>query len=149
MKNYFRIITSVLTLFCLGTSVFAYSIDSLRQQPANTQPKPAVLEVKTPQIIDSKEMREIKNITEYFKYLPREVQRHWEPYKAQTDYEVMVQFKVKRDGSIEDLHIVQTTLRDANASVLKAVKTGAPYQPIPKSYEKNSVTAKIILEYKK
>lgn len=153
---------SVLAILCLGTSVFAYSIDSLREQEkAGTKITPAVLTPKTQSTKTSQstqtlnnsqsdgEMREIKNITEYFKYLPREVQRNWTPYPAESGYEVTVKFVVKRDGSIEDLRIVNTTLRDANASVLKAVKKGVPYQPLPKSYEKNSVTAQIILEYKK
>ena len=96
------------------------------------------------------EMREIKNLTEYFKYLPAEVHRHWTPYKANLGYEVTVEFRVKRDGSIKDLKIVKSTNPDANTSVLNAVKSGAPYQPLPASYpNKDGVMAQIVLEYRK
>ena len=96
------------------------------------------------------EMREITNLTEYFKYLPAEVHRNWIPYKSNSGYEVTVQFKVNRDGSISDTKIVNSTNADANASVLNAVKSGAPYQPLPKSYpNKDGVTAQVILEYRK
>lgn len=93
------------------------------------------------------EMREIKNLTEYFRYLPAEVHRHWTPYKAKMDYEVTVQFVVHRNGSISDVRIVGTNYPNANTSVLNAVKSGAPYQPLPKSYKKDSVKAQIVLEY--
>ena len=96
------------------------------------------------------EMREIKNLTEYFKYLPAEVHRNWIPYKSNLPYEITVQFHVNRDGSISDVKIVNTTNADANDSVLNAVKSGAPYQPLPASYpNKDGVNAQIILEYRK
>ena len=95
-------------------------------------------------------MREIKTLTEYFRYLPAEVHRNWTPYKASSNYEVTVQFRVHRDGKIGDTKIVNSTNQNANASVLNAVKAGAPYQPLPASYpNKNGVIAQIILEYRK
>jgi len=96
------------------------------------------------------QMREIKNLTEYFKYLPAEVHRHWTPYKANVGYEVTVEFRVNRDGSIKDLRIVKSTNPDADTSVLNAVKSGAPYQPLPESYpNKDGVLAQVVLEYRK
>ena len=96
------------------------------------------------------EMREIKNLTEYFKYLPAEVHRNWTPYKSNSGYEVTVQFKVNRDGSISDTKIINSTNSEANTSVINAVKSGAPYQPLPASYpNKDGVTAQVILEYRK
>jgi len=94
------------------------------------------------------EMREIKTLAEYFRYLPAEVHRHWTPYKAETDYEIAVQFVVHRDGSISGTKIVGTNYPAANAAVLNAVKSGAPYQPLPKSYVNDSVKAQIVLEYR-
>jgi outer membrane biosynthesis protein TonB len=94
-------------------------------------------------------MREIKTLSEYFKYLPREVHRNWTPYKADRDYEVTVQFVVHRDGSISNVQIIGTNYPSANQSVLKAVKSGAPYQPLPLSFERDSVKAQIFLEYHK
>ena len=93
------------------------------------------------------EMREIKTLSEYFKYLPAEVHRHWTPYKADINYEIVVQFVIHRDGKISDTKIVGTNYPAANASVLKAVKSGAPYQPLPKSFNKDSVKAQVILDY--
>lgn len=95
------------------------------------------------------EMREIKTLAEYFRYLPREVQRHWTPYKAERDYEVAVKFTVHRDGSISDVQIIGTDYPNANRSVIDAVKSGAPYQPLPLSFPKDRVKAQIVLEYHK
>ena len=93
------------------------------------------------------EMREIKTLAEYFKYLPAEVHRHWKPYKAETNYESVIQFTVHRNGTISNVQVVGTNYPAANASALEAVKSGAPYQPLPRSFAKDKVKAQIVLDY--
>ena len=136
----------LLSALCLTLFVCAFEY-----QPKNTDLNPFGNKVKnnakTEQAAQP-EMREIKNLTEYFRYLPAEVHRHWTPYKANVNYEVTVQFTVHRDGSISDIQIVGTNYPNANTSVLNAVKSGAPYQPLPLSYKKDSVKAQIVLEYR-
>lgn len=141
----------LLTVLCLGLVAFAFDY-----VPKNTDANPFGSKSenkiknnqKTEQTVKP-EMREIMNLTEYFRYLPAEVHRHWTPYKANQDYEITVQFVVHRDGTVSDTQIVGTNYPNANTSVLNAVKSGAPYQPLPKSYEKDSVKAQIVLEYHK
>lgn len=93
------------------------------------------------------EMREITTLAEYFKYLPAEVHRHWKPYKAETNYEIVIQFIVYRNGTISNVQVVGTNYPAANASAIDAVKSGAPYQPLPKSFVKDKVKAQIVLDY--
>jgi len=136
----------LLSVLCLTISVFAFEY-----KPKNADVNPFGGKTQVSQKAEQTaqpEMREIKNLTEYFRYLPAEVHRHWTPYKANVNYEVTVQFTVHRNGSISDLHIVGTNYPNANTSVLNAVKSAAPYQPLPKSYTKDSVIAQVILEYK-
>ena len=135
----------ILSVFALTISVYAYDINSYRNasQSSNTANNQQKEQTAQP------EMREIKNLNEYFRYLPHEVNRNWTPYKANTDYTVTVRFTINRDGSISGTRIVKSTNENANTSVLNAVKTGAPYQPLPSSYSQKSVTAEIELEYRK
>ncbi len=130
---------------CISITAFAFEY-----VPKNVEKNPFQNEKRNVQQVEKtipQGMREIKNLTEYFRYLPAEVHRHWTPYKANQDYEVTVQFRVHRDGSISETQIVGTNYPNANESVLKAVKSGAPYQPLPQSYEADSVKAQIVLEY--
>ena len=127
----------------LGVSAFEYQPKNVDSTPFSNKVKNST---KTEQAVQP-EMREIKTLSEYFRYLPAEVHRHWTPYKAETDYEIAVQFVVHRNGTISDTKIVGTNYPAANAAVLKAVKSGAPYQPLPKSFNKDSVKAQIVLEY--
>jgi len=137
MKKYIII----LAIACLTLNVMAFDYVPKEANPFGESVKKEVP-------VQQNEMREIKNLTEYFRYLPAEVHRNWTPYKANADYEVTVQFRVKRDGSIADTKIVNSTNSNANPSVLNAVNTGAPYQPLPASYpNKDGVKAQIILEY--
>lgn len=137
----------ILILLSLAT------VQAFDYKPKNIDTNPFGEKTKQVQNIEhaaKPEMREIKNLTEYFKYLPAEVHRHWTPYKAETSYEVAVQFRVNRDGSIADIKILNSTNHSANESVLNAVKNGAPYQPLPASYpNQNGVMAQIVLEYRK
>ena len=136
-------------VFALCFTIPAIAFDYVpKDTNANPFDKNVKNNTKTEQT-NKQEMREIKNLAEYFRYLPAEVHRHWTPYKSNTNYEVTVQFIVHRDGSISDLQIIGTNCPNANSSVLNAVKSGAPYQPLPLSFTKDSVKAQIVLEYRK
>ena len=95
----------LLAIFGLTLSVFAFEY-----KPKNTDVNPfggvnnkTIQNNKKTEQVAQPEMREIKTLSEYFKYLPREVHRNWTPYKADRDYEVTVQFVVHRDGSMNKL----------------------------------------------
>jgi len=146
----------LLSLFCFSLSVFAYEYTPKNvnsnpfgnsKQTINTSKQTVNIPTKQTKQEIPEGMREIKTLNEYFRYLPAEVHRHWTPYKAEKDYEVGVRFTVHRNGAISNVQIVSTNYPAANRSVLDAVKSGAPYQPLPKSYSQDSVKAQIILEY--
>lgn len=140
------------SLILLAIFGLTLSVSAFEYIPKNTNTNPFGDKIKNNQKTEQAaqpEMREIKTLAEYFRYLPREVQRHWTPYKADSDYEVTVQFRVHHNGSISEVQIIGTNCPNANPSVLKAVKSGAPYQPLPLSFSKDSVKAQIVLEYHK
>ena len=91
----------------------------------------------------------IQNLNQYFEYLPNAVHKNWTPYKANSDYEVLVQFRVKKNGEITKPVIVKSTNENANASVLNAVQAGAPYKPLPEKFPGESVNTQVQLKYMK
>lgn len=93
--------------------------------------------------------KEIATLNQYFEYLPNAVHNNWTPYKANEDYEVTVQFRVKKNGEITEPFIVKSTNKNANSAVLNAVKSGAPYLPLPKSFSSESVNTQVMLKYMK
>ena len=137
------VLIAVLSIY-LGAFAFDYVPKNVDSNPFATNKQ----NVQKTEQTTKPEMREIKTIEEYFKYLPREIQRNWTPYKAEKDYQITVQFTVYRDGSISNIQIVGTDYPNANRAVLNAVKSGAPYQPLPKSYTKDNVRVQLVLEYK-
>ena len=92
---------------------------------------------------------QIENLNQYFEYLPNAVHKNWTPYKANEDYEVTVQFRVMKNGEITEPFIVNSTNKNANAAVLNAVKSGAPYKPLPLKFSGNSVNTQVLLKYMK
>lgn len=96
---------------------------------------------------NNQQEKPIENLTQYFEYLPNAVHKNWIPYKANADYEVTVQFKVKKNGEITKPFIVKSTNEQANASVLNAVQTGAPYKPLPAKFPGDGVNTQVQLKY--
>jgi len=90
----------------------------------------------------------IQNLNQYFEYLPNAVHKNWTPYKANSAYEVTVQFRVKKDGEITAPFIVKSTNEKANASVLNAVKTAAPFKPLPATFKSDSVNTQVEMQYR-
>ena len=88
-----------------------------------------------------------ENLSQYFNYLPNAVHKNWTPYKAGKDYEVTVQFRVKKNGEITEPKIIDSTEEKANNSVLDAVKQGAPYKPLPDKFPGDSVNTQVQLKY--
>ena len=88
-----------------------------------------------------------ENLSQYFEYLPNAVHKNWAPYKADKDYEVTVQFRVKKNGEITEPSIVNSTEERANKSVIDAVKSGAPYLPLPSKFPGESVNTQVQLKY--
>ncbi len=88
-----------------------------------------------------------ENLNQYFNYLPNAVHKNWTPYQAESNYEVTVQFRVKKNGEITEPTIVNSTNEKANASVLNAVKSGSPYKPLPDKYPSESVNTQVELRY--
>lgn len=96
---------------------------------------------------NNQQEKPIENLTQYFEYLPNAVHRNWIPYKANANYEVTVQFRVKKNGEITKPFIVESTNEQANASVLNAVQTGAPYKPLPAKFPGDGVNTQVQLKY--
>lgn len=96
---------------------------------------------------NNQQEKPIENLTQYFEYLPNAVHKNWIPYKANADYEITVQFKVKKNGEITKPFIVKSTNEQANASVLNAVQTGAPYKPLPAKFPGDGVNTQVQLKY--
>lgn len=96
---------------------------------------------------NNQQEKPIENLTQYFEYLPNAVHKNWIPYKANADYEVTVQFRVKKNGEITKPFIVKSTNEQANASVLNAVQTGAPYKPLPAKFPGDGVNTQVQLKY--
>jgi len=141
----------LLAIFCLTITAFAfeYMPKNVNDNPFGNSKLTTKTQTQQTQQKIPNGMREIKTIDEYFKYLPAEVHRHWKPYKGEKDYEITVRFTVNKNGQVSDVQIVSTNYPAANRAVIDAVKSGAPYQPLPNSYEKDSVKVQILLEYHK
>ncbi len=115
--------------------------------PFSVMAEDIIIPPKAEKVKETAQPAEIQNLNQYFEYLPNAVHNNWTPYKANADYEVTVQFRVKKNGEITDPVIVKSTNEKANSSVINAVKTAAPYKPLPAKFPGDSVNTQVELRY--
>ncbi len=132
LKTFLLAISLIMPLSCIAEEIII-------------PPKTEIVKSKAQKTEDA----EIQNLSQYFEYLPNAVHKNWTPYKANTDYEITVQFSVKKNGEITEPEIVKSTNEKANSSVINAVKSGSPYKPLPAKYPSDSVRAQVELKYLK
>lgn len=82
----------------------------------------------------------------YMQAVQQRISQKWKPYeaKARNPQPVVVGFRILRDGSVEDVRVIQSS---ANAvldlSAQRAVTEAAPFDPLPDAYRGGSATFEV------
>jgi TonB family protein len=72
------------------------------------------------------------NMAPYICSVESRVSRQWHPSRVDRGEHVMVTFKIRPTGQIEDLTLQDSSeLQSANVAALKAVEEAAPFPPLP------------------
>ena len=82
---------------------------------------------------------QIVDAESYMEYMQRTLKLHWSPPKLDSDSQVVVEFKIKPDGTIFDEKIKQTSgSREMDNSALFAIRNANPLNKLPDDlkYEK-------------
>lgn len=84
----------------------------------------------------------------YMSKLQRDIKRNWHPIKSSNENRVVVLFKIAKDGSLLSSEIFKTS-GDENIDneALNAVKKAAPFKPLPKEYNEESIEIQFSFDY--
>lgn len=75
---------------------------------------------------------EITDAQSYMTYMQRTLKLHWTPPKLENDASVVVEFKIKPDGTIFDEKVVETSgNREMDNSALFALRNATPLRKLP------------------
>ena len=85
----------------------------------------------------------------YMKEVQRRIKLNWDPPKEKSDKQVVVLFKIAKDGRLLSCKVKQSSgVPDVDKAAIKAVEITAPFRPLPSKYNDNSVDVQFTFDYK-
>lgn len=91
----------------------------------------------TPQYDRVETSIEITDAQSYMNYMQRTLKLHWTPPKLEHDASVVVEFRIKPDGTIFDEKVVETSgNREMDNSALFALRNATPLRKLPADLSK-------------
>ena len=70
--------------------------------------------------------------------MQKTIKSKWKPPKFEQSYAVVVRYKIKRDGTIKDIHIKTSSGNKENdKAAIKAIKSIKKLPPLPASLQKH------------
>lgn len=84
----------------------------------------------------------------YIAELQRRIRHNWKPPAVKENKHISVIFRIKRDGSLSGLHIHQSSgFPEADEAALDAVRTTAPFRPLPDNYRGQDIPVQFTFDY--
>lgn len=83
------------------------------------------------------------------KNLESKIKQNWHPSNKESK-RIIASFKIKQNGELSSCKIIQSSDDDAqDNAALNAIKSSAPFEPLPKAFKGNSIDIEFTFDYKK
>lgn len=84
----------------------------------------------------------------YMDNLRNKIKRNWDPPKNKENNDVILKFKIARDGSLMETNIIKSSNSMAiDRAAIKALNKSAPFGPLPKQFKEESVDVEFTFDY--
>lgn len=83
----------------------------------------------------------------YMNTMYRTIKKNWHPTENSGAGEVVVSYKIKRDGTIIEPKVVSSTNKALNQSAIEAIEKSSPLQPLPKKCKKDLIEVSFTFNY--
>ena len=84
----------------------------------------------------------------YMNNLQNKIKSNWSPPKSKVSKDVILKFKIARDGSLVKTKIIKSSDDTAtDMAAIEALKKSAPFEPLPKQCKDNSVDVEFTFDY--
>lgn len=76
----------------------------------------------------------------YMKELQKKVKSNWLPPKSEKNTHVVAKFQIAKDGSLKSVSVLESSsVKEADAAAIAAIKAAAPFEPLPKSFDGDTI----------
>lgn len=88
------------------------------------------------------------DFTPYMQNLQKRIKSNWNPPKGKESKNVVLFFKINKDGSINNLKVQKSSgNQEVDNAALEAVNTSTPLDPLPEAYKGSSVPIEFTFDY--
>lgn len=83
----------------------------------------------------------------YMNTMYRTIKKNWHPTENSGAGEVVISYKIKRDGTIIEPKVVSSTNKALNQSAIEAIEKSSPLQPLPKKCKRDLIEVSFTFNY--
>jgi len=84
----------------------------------------------------------------YMKEMQRKIKRNWHPSRRNESKKVVLLFKIAKDGKLLRVKILNSSGdTEEDEAALNALKTSAPFDPLPKGFNGNDIDVQFTFDY--
>ena len=85
---------------------------------------------------------------DYMKTMQTSIKKNWNPPKGDTSRQVVLFFKIAKDGSLKNYSVLQSSGNDkTDEAAIEALKAAAPFAPLPEEYTKDDIDIQFTFDY--
>lgn len=86
----------------------------------------------------------------YMKRMQDKIKANWRPPVKDRDAQIVVKYRILRDGTLDSYGILSSSgFQDLDSAAIDALRSAAPFEPIPASFDKESILVQFTFDYQK
>ena len=85
----------------------------------------------------------------YMAALGVKIRANWKPPAESTNYQIVAQFTIGRDGSVKKIEIQKSSGKNnLDEAAMAAIRSSSPFAPLPSQFRKPTIDVKYTFDYK-
>jgi len=86
----------------------------------------------------------------YMKRMQDKIKANWNPPAKDMDAQIVVKYRIMKDGTLDSYGILSSSgAQDLDNAAIDALRTASPFEPLPPSFNKESILVQFTFDYQK
>lgn len=86
----------------------------------------------------------------YMKRMQDKIKSNWQPPVKDKDAQIVVKYRIRKDGSLDSYGILSSSgSQDLDNAAIEALRAAAPFEPLPASFNKESILVQFTFDYQR
>ncbi len=86
----------------------------------------------------------------YMKRMQDKIKSYWRPPIKDKNAQIVVKYRIRKDGTLDSYGILSSSgYQDLDSAAIEALRSAAPFEPLPASFNKESILVQFTFDYQK